>query len=107
MGFFSRKKNEEGQKAPAKSTAAKPKAEEKKEEAAKPATYVTRETTGILFWLSMLGGLVLLIFMPEREKQVQIVERKLEPVLPIEPKWATVGVWNATKREEHRVGLIQ
>ena len=44
MGFFNRKKNEEGQKAPAKSTAAKAKAEEKKEEAAKPATYVTRET---------------------------------------------------------------
>jgi pilus assembly protein CpaB len=44
---------------------------------------------------------------PEREKQVQIVESKVEPVLPIEPKWATVGVWNTTKREEHRVGLIQ
>lgn len=44
---------------------------------------------------------------PLREKQVQIVERQVEPVLPIEPKWATVGVWNTTKREEHRVGLIQ
>lgn len=44
MGFFNRKKNDEGQKAPAKSTAAKAKVEEKKEEAAKPATYVTRET---------------------------------------------------------------
>ncbi|TDW37032.1 pilus assembly protein CpaB [Rhizobium azibense] len=44
---------------------------------------------------------------PEREKQVQIVESIVEPVLPIEPKWATVGVWNTTKREEHRVGLIQ
>ncbi|MCW0000977.1 Flp pilus assembly protein CpaB [Pararhizobium sp. YC-54] len=44
---------------------------------------------------------------PLREKQVQIVERQVEPILPIEPKWATVGVWNTTKREEHRVGLIQ
>jgi pilus assembly protein CpaB len=44
---------------------------------------------------------------PEPEKQVQIVERKAEPVLPVEPKWVTVGVWNTTKREEHRVGLIQ
>jgi len=44
MGFFSRKKNDEGQKAPAKSTAAKAKPEEKKEEAPKPAVYVTRET---------------------------------------------------------------
>ncbi|OCP36131.1 Flp pilus assembly protein CpaB [Ensifer sp. LC163] len=44
---------------------------------------------------------------PLREKQVQIVERQVEPILPMEPKWATVGVWNTTKREEHRVGLIQ
>ncbi|WP_058321372.1 Flp pilus assembly protein CpaB [Sinorhizobium sp. GL28] len=44
---------------------------------------------------------------PVREKQVQIVERNIEPVLPVEPKWATIGVWNTTKREEHRVGLIQ
>jgi pilus assembly protein CpaB len=45
--------------------------------------------------------------LPEPEKQVQIVEPKVEPVLSVEPKWVTVGVWNTTKREEHRVGLIQ
>lgn len=44
---------------------------------------------------------------PVREKQVQIVERNVEPVLPAEPKWATVGVWNSNKREEYRVGQIQ
>ncbi|MEY9558948.1 Flp pilus assembly protein CpaB [Sinorhizobium fredii] len=44
---------------------------------------------------------------PVKEKQVQIAERKAEPLLPVEPKWATVGVWNSTKREEHRVGMIQ
>ncbi|MCG5481023.1 Flp pilus assembly protein CpaB [Sinorhizobium alkalisoli] len=44
---------------------------------------------------------------PVKEKQLQIVERTVEPALPIQPKWATVGVWNTTKREEHRVGLIQ
>ncbi|ASY64413.1 Flp pilus assembly protein RcpC/CpaB [Sinorhizobium sojae CCBAU 05684] len=44
---------------------------------------------------------------PVKEKQLQIVERKVEPDLPIQPKWATVGVWNTTKREEVRVGLIQ
>jgi pilus assembly protein CpaB len=44
---------------------------------------------------------------PLPEKQVQVVEHAVEPVLPIELKWATVGVWNTTKREEHRVGLIQ
>ncbi|KSV72866.1 Flp pilus assembly protein CpaB [Sinorhizobium sp. Sb3] len=44
---------------------------------------------------------------PFREKQVQIVERNVEPVLPAEPKWATVGVWSTNKREEYRVGQIQ
>jgi len=44
---------------------------------------------------------------PVGEKQVQIVERNVEPVLPAEPKWATVGVWSAIKREEYRVGQIQ
>jgi|GEM_PF-74470 len=44
---------------------------------------------------------------PVGEKQVQIVERNVEPVLPAEPKWATVGVWSSNKREEYRVGQIQ
>lgn len=44
---------------------------------------------------------------PVGEKQVQIVERNVEPVLPAEPKWATVGVWSTNKREEYRVGQIQ
>ncbi|MBD9510409.1 Flp pilus assembly protein CpaB [Ensifer sp. ENS10] len=44
---------------------------------------------------------------PVGEKQVQIVERNVEPVLPVEPKWATVGVWSTNKREEYRVGQIQ
>ncbi|MBP2237510.1 pilus assembly protein CpaB [Sinorhizobium kostiense] len=56
-----------------------------------------------------LGGQVIEDKMkqPVKEKQLQIVERKVEPDLPIQPKWATVGVWNTTQREEHRVGLIQ
>ena len=54
-----------------------------------------------------IDGVESRIKQPVREKQVQIVERKAEPLLPVEPKWATVGVWNTTKREEHRVGLIQ
>jgi len=32
-------------------------------------TYTARETTGILWWLSMLGALILLVFVPERDKQ--------------------------------------
>ncbi len=35
-------------------------------------TYATRETTGVLFWLAMLGGMILLIFIPERDKQSEI-----------------------------------
>lgn len=35
-------------------------------------TYATRETTGVLFWLAMLGGMILLIFVPERDKQSEI-----------------------------------
>lgn len=56
---------------------------------------------------SRIDGVESRMKQPVREKQVQIVERKAEPLLPVEPKWATVGVWNTTKREEHRVGLIQ
>ena len=41
-------------------------------------------------------------------QRVDTVESKLEKPQPAveKPKWATVGVWNTTKREEHRVGLI-
>jgi hypothetical protein len=32
-------------------------------------TYTAKETTGILWWLSMLGAMILLVFVPERDKQ--------------------------------------
>jgi hypothetical protein len=35
-------------------------------------TYVTKETTGILFWLAMLGALIMLVFVPDREKQKEM-----------------------------------
>ncbi len=34
--------------------------------------YVTGESSRILFWLSMLSGLILLVFVPDREKQKEI-----------------------------------
>lgn len=42
-------------------------------------------------------------------QRVDTVESKLDKPQPAieKPKWATVGVWNSTKREEHRVGLIK
>lgn len=35
-------------------------------------THATREFTGILFWLGMLGGVILLVFVPDREKQEEV-----------------------------------
>jgi hypothetical protein len=35
-------------------------------------TYATRETTGILFWLAALGALILLVFVPDRQKQEEL-----------------------------------
>jgi hypothetical protein len=35
-------------------------------------TSATKDFTGILFWLAMLGGVILLVFVPEREKQEEI-----------------------------------
>jgi hypothetical protein len=35
-------------------------------------TYVARETTGILFWLAALGAVILLVFVPDRDKQEEM-----------------------------------
>jgi Sec-independent protein translocase protein TatA len=35
-------------------------------------TYAARETTRILFWLSMLGAVILLVFVPDRERQEEL-----------------------------------
>ncbi|MEO8288765.1 MAG: hypothetical protein ABI670_20285 [Chloroflexota bacterium] len=35
-------------------------------------THATRQLTAIMFWLSMLGGLILLIFVPDRDKQKEM-----------------------------------
>jgi hypothetical protein len=40
--------------------------------AVKTTTHATREFLGIMFWLSMLGALVLLVFVPDREKQEEL-----------------------------------
>ncbi len=43
------------------------------------------------------------------DQRVNTVEGKLDKPQPAveKPKWATVGVWNTTKRVEHRVGEIK
>jgi hypothetical protein len=35
-------------------------------------THATREIGAIFFWLSMLGGLILLAFVPDKEKQQEV-----------------------------------
>jgi hypothetical protein len=37
-------------------------------------TYVTRQSFGILFWLAALGGIILLVFVPDRDKQKEILD---------------------------------
>lgn len=49
--------------------------------------YVTKETTGILFWLSMLGGLLLLVFVPDRDKQREIWHNLFQFMGEIREMW--------------------
>ncbi len=37
------------------------------------ASHLTRETTRILFWLSLLGGIILFVFVPDKDRQKEIV----------------------------------
>ena len=47
----------------------------------------TKETTGILFWASMLGGLILLAFVPEKEKQKEIWNNTFQFLGEIKEMW--------------------
>ncbi len=48
---------------------------------------ITKETTGILFWASMLGGLVLLAFVPDKEKQKEIWNNTFQFLGEIREMW--------------------
>lgn len=37
-------------------------------------TYVARETFGILFWLAALGAIIMLVFVPDKDKQKEIMD---------------------------------
>lgn len=50
-------------------------------------TYAARETTGILFWLAALGGLILLVFVPDREKQNEIWNNFLQFMGELREMW--------------------
>ena len=50
-------------------------------------TYVTKETTGILFWLAMLGALILLVFVPDRDKQKDMWNSVLQFTGEVREMW--------------------
>jgi hypothetical protein len=41
-------------------------------ETKKTTGYVTKESSGLLFWLAALGSLILLVFIPDKERQAEI-----------------------------------
>lgn len=49
--------------------------------------HATKETTSILFWLSMLGGLIMLVFVPDREKQREIWNNMFQFMGEIREMW--------------------
>ncbi len=48
---------------------------------------LTKETTGLLFWLGLLGGLILLVFVPDREKQSQMWNSVLQLLNELREMW--------------------
>ena len=50
-------------------------------------TYATRESVGILFWLAALGGLILLVFVSDKERQKEIVNGALQFFNEVREMW--------------------
>lgn len=48
---------------------------------------LTRETTGLLFWLGMLGGLILLVFVPDRQRQAEMWNGLLQLLNEVREMW--------------------
>lgn len=47
----------------------------------------TKETTGLFFWLATLGGLVVLVFVPDRERQAEIWNNTRQVLNEIREMW--------------------
>jgi hypothetical protein len=41
-------------------------------ETKKTTGYLTKESSGLLFWLAMLGGLILFVFVPDKDRQGEL-----------------------------------
>src|SRR5262249_34522248 len=50
--------------------------------------YLTAETSRILFWLSMLGSLILLVFIPDRDRQREIWHNLQQFVDELRQMWS-------------------
>ena len=61
---------------------------------------LTKETTGLLFWLGTLGGLVLLIFVPDRERQAEIWNNTRQLLNEIREMWRDLQGTEVEVQEE-------
>jgi hypothetical protein len=50
-------------------------------------THFTRETTRILFWLSLLGGIILMAFVPDKTKQKEIINNVFQFFNEVREMW--------------------
>lgn len=50
-------------------------------------THFTRETTRIFFWLSLLGGILLMAFVPDKERQKEIINNALQFLGEVREMW--------------------
>ena len=55
--------------------------------AASATTYAARESVGILFWLGALGGLILMVFISDKERQKEIVNGILQFFNELREMW--------------------
>ena len=50
-------------------------------------TSAARETSGLVFWLSMLAGLILMVWVPDRDKQKEIMDNVFQFVGELREMW--------------------
>ncbi|MDQ6694293.1 MAG: hypothetical protein M3014_07705 [Chloroflexota bacterium] len=49
--------------------------------------HATRELTGILFWLAMMAGLILLVFVPDKDRQKEIINSAMQLMGELREMW--------------------
>jgi len=56
-------------------------------ETKKTTGYVTKESSGLLFWLAMLGGLILFVFVPDKERQTEMWQTVRQLLGELQQMW--------------------